>query len=97
MPDYTAQSNPGRTAPKMTKLYDGRNVATRPIPVFLDSSDLLAIKVAAANQTPKTFAVKMASGPRPTGADVVFGTVVAGGASPAMGTFSPATGVQETI
>lgn len=97
MPDMTSQANPGRVKPKMTKMYDGRNVATRPIPVFLDSADLLAIKVAAANQTPKTFAVKMASGPRPTGADVVFGTVVAGGASVAMGTFAPATGLQETI
>ena len=97
MADFTAQANPGRSRPKMTKMYDGRNVATRPIPVFLDAMDLLAIRVAAANFVPKTFAVKMASGPRPTGADVVFGTVVAGGASPAMGTFNPASGVQETI
>ena len=97
MADYTAMSNPGKSRPKMTKLYDGRNVATRPIPVFLDASDLLAIRVAAANFVPKTFAVKMASGPRPTGADVVFGTVVAGGANPPMGTSGNVVGLMETI
>lgn len=97
MPDFTSKSNPGSVRPAMKKMFDGRNIATRPIPVQIDSSDLLAIKVAAANQRPKTYAVKMASGPRPTGSDVVFGTQVAGGSKLAMGVFNPASGVQETI
>ena len=95
--NLTGTSNPGTRSPQMTKMYDGRNVTTRPIPVVIDSSDLLAIRVAAANFRPKTFAVKMASGPRPIGADVVFGTVVAGGASPSMGTSGNMTGLMETV
>jgi hypothetical protein len=97
MADYTSNANPGGVRPNMHKMFDGRNIATRPIPVIIDSSDLLAIRVAAANFRPKTYAVKMASGPRPKGTDVVFGTQVAGGAKLAMGTFNPGSGLMETL
>lgn len=100
MSDFTGKSNPGGVSPNMHKMFDGRNIATRPIPVIMDSSDMLAIKVAAANQRPKAYAVKMASGPRPKGTDVVFGTVISGGAfagKVSFGTFNPASGVQETL
>lgn len=43
---------PGHVKPNMHKMYDGRNVATRPIPVILDSGDMRAIASAAIQQRP---------------------------------------------
>jgi hypothetical protein len=88
-------SQPGSVRPRMTKLYDGRNVATRPIPVITDYGDILALHAAAADQRPKGYAVNMPSGPRPAGAAPVFGTRVAGGAKIRGGVFNPATGLGE--
>lgn len=84
----------------MAKLYDGRNVATRPIPVIVDESERRAIAAAAADQKPKTSAVNFpTTGPRPGGADAVFGTKVTGAPGNVInsktGIFNPATGVQE--
>lgn len=83
--------------PRMSKMYDGRNVATRPIPIVVESSDMLAINAAAADQRPKAANVNMPSGPRPKmDATAVFGKKIAspgdnGGSTGA--TFNPATGL----
>jgi hypothetical protein len=84
----------------MKKMYDGRNVATRPIPIIVDSGERRAIAAAAADQKPKTSAVNFpTTGPRPGGADAVFGTKVTGAPGNVInnrsGTFNPATGLQE--
>lgn len=85
--------------PKMSKMYDGRNTATRPIPLVVDQSELRAINAAAADQKPKTSAVNFpTTGPRPGGADAVFGTPVTGAPGNVIngrsGTFNPATGTE---
>jgi hypothetical protein len=90
-------SNPGTVRPKMTKLYDGRNVATRPIPVITDYSDRLAIMAAAADSRPKAFAVNMPSAPHPVGTAVVFGTPVANAVRARGGIFNPAQGLGEHL
>ena len=83
--------------PNMSKMYDGRNVATRPIPIIHDTEDDRAIASAAIQMRPKTFAVNMPSGPRPSGANTIFGTPVS---SPGnvidarSGIFNPLTGTQ---
>ena len=64
--------------PNVKKMYDGRNVSTRPIPVSTDSGTERAIAAASAEQKPKHSVVNMPSGPRVAGADAVFGVPVAG-------------------
>lgn len=86
-------------APKMSKLYDGRNVATRPIPIIVDESERRAIAAAAADQKPKTSAVNFpTTGPRPGGASAVFGTQVTGAPGNVInsrtGVFNPLTGTE---
>lgn len=80
----------------MKKMYDGKNVATRPIPLIVDQSEIRAINAAAADQRPKTEAVNMPSGPRPAGAEAVFGTKVKGApgntVSDRTAVFNPLTG-----
>lgn len=77
-------------------MYDGLNVATRPIPVITDYGDALALRAAAADQRPAGRAVNMPSGPRVAGtAQAVFGTRVAGATSIRGGVFNPATGLGE--
>jgi hypothetical protein len=88
-------SQPGRVKPRMSKLYDGRNVATRPIPVITDYGDALALRAAAADQRPKAKAVNMPSAPHPVGGSVVLGTKVAGATRLTGGVFNPATGLGE--
>ena len=88
-------AQPGSVKPRMSKLYDGRNVATRPIPIINDYGDQLAAAAAAADQRPKGYAVSMPSGPRPTGAAAVLGTKVSGAAKIRGGVFNPATGLGE--
>lgn len=83
--------------PNMLKLFDGRNVATRPIPVYLDSSDIRAINVAAADQTIRAAAVNMPSRPSVAGVEAVFGTQVAGATRIAAGVYAPASGADGTI
>lgn len=85
--------------PRMNKMYDGRNVATRPIPVIVDTSDLRAIAAAASDQKPKASVVNMPSKPRPTGADTIFGTKVARSANltPIAGIYEPAAGIDHTV
>ena len=77
--------------PNMKKMYDGRNTATRPIPVSMDSGTERAIAVASSEQRPKHGVVNMPSAPRVAGADAVFGTRVAGSASIPAGIHSPAS------
>ena len=83
--------------PRMTKLYDGRNVATRPIPLIEDTSDRRASEAAAADQQHKHKATKMPSGPRVGGVDAVFGKKVGSGPGSRGATFNPATGLEKTI
>ncbi len=83
--------------PNMLKLYDGRNVATRPIPVYLDSSDIRAIAVAASEQQTRASAVNMPSRPSVAGVEAVFGTQVAGAVRINAGVYAPATGAGGTI
>jgi hypothetical protein len=77
--------------PNMKKMYDGRNTATRPIPVSLDSGTERAIRAAAADQAPKSAVVNMPSGPRVAGADAVFGVPVARAANIRGGVHNPAS------
>jgi hypothetical protein len=86
-------SQPGRVKPKMSKMYDGLNVATRPIPVITDYGDALALRAAALDQRPKGRAVNMPSGPRPAGLPTVLGTQVSGATKVRGGVFNPATGL----
>ena len=87
-------AKPGKRKPHMLKLYDGRNVATRPIPLIVDSSERKAIAVASSEQRPKGKATNMPSGPRVGGVKDVFGTQITGRTG---GVFNPATGLGETI
>jgi hypothetical protein len=88
---------PGSVKPNMSKMYDGRNVAIRPIPVITDYGDALAAQAAAADQRPRTEVVNMPSKPAPTGADTVFGTQVPGSYQFSGGVYNPASGLEETI
>jgi hypothetical protein len=88
-------AQPGTVKPKMSKLYDGRNVATRPIPIITDSSDLLAMRAAAADQRPKGYAVNMPSAPHPVSTAIVFGAPVTGATHISAGVWNPATGLGE--
>lgn len=90
-----APKQPGVVRPRMSKMYDGRNVATRPIPVIVDTSELRAIAAAAADQRPKGKAVNMPSGPRPRGATVVLGSKTASLARVTAGVIDPATGITQ--
>ena len=85
--------------PNMQKVYDGRNVATRPIPVIVDESDRRAIAAAAADQRPKTSSVNFPTNPNsaaPAGsgtAQSVFGVRIAsGGDVMRSNVFNPITG-----
>jgi hypothetical protein len=80
----------------MMKMFDGRNIATRPIPINHDSADDRAIASAAAQQKPKTSAVNMPATPRPKGVDAaVFGKQIsAPGDVIKGGVFDPLTGTQ---
>jgi hypothetical protein len=83
--------------PRMQKMFDGRNMATRPIPINHDSADDRAIAAAAADSKPKTSAVQFPS--RGKGAkgvnDAVFGKQVAAPGNVAKGApFDPLTGTQ---
>lgn len=91
-------SSPSTTgqAPKMQKMFDGRNIATRPIPVITDYGDVLAVRAAAADAKPKLDAVNMPSGPRPQGLEQVFGTQVNSPADVvAANVWNPSVGVQQ--
>lgn len=83
--------------PAMQKMYDGRNTATRPIPVIVDTSELRAIAAAAADQKPKGAVVNLPSKPRPTAADTIFGTQVPRSATVSGGVYDPAAGTQNTL
>ena len=51
MANRTVSPSTRGVRPAMKKMYDGRNVATRPIPIIVDTSDLRAIAAAAADST----------------------------------------------
>lgn len=83
--------------PRTQKMFDGRNMATRPIPLIVDESERRAIAAAAADSKPKIDAVNFPStGPRPGGANAIFGTKVTGAPGNAVSnraaTFNPITG-----
>lgn len=84
-------------SPNMRKMYDGRNVATRPIPVYHDISDMRAIAVAASDQQSRVSAVNMPSAPSVAGVEGVFGSKVAGAVSIKAGVFNPASGRDATL
>lgn len=81
--------------PRMTKLYDGRNTATRPIPLVEYEGDKRASRAAAADQRPKGKATRMPQGPRVGGVSEVFGTPIK--SAPRGGVFNPASGLGKTI
>lgn len=81
-------AQPGSIKPRMTKLFDGRNMATRPIPVIHDTSDDRAIAASAADQRPKGENVNMPSGPRPK-AGKVLGKKISGGGKVRAGVYNP--------
>lgn len=83
--------------PMMNKMYDGRNVATRPIPVIVDVSEARAIAAAAADQAPKGAVVNMPSKPRPTAADTIFGVQVPRSATVAGAVYDPSAGIDHTV
>ena len=91
--------SPSMTGVRATvnKMYDGRNVATRPIPVIVDVSEARAIAAAAADQRPKASVVNMPSKPRPTAADTIFGSQVPRSAVVNGGVYDPASGIEHTI
>ena len=81
--------------PRMQKMYDGRNTATRPIPIIVDSSEVRAINAAAADQRPKTSAVQFNTNKRPVTSEAIFGTKVTGPGGvidSRAGVFQPVTG-----
>ncbi|AEL97913.2 capsid accessory protein [Mycobacterium phage Patience] len=99
MANRTVSPSTQGVRPAMRQMYNGRNVATRPIPLIVDTSEIRAIMAAAADARPKTSAVNFPqSGPRPAGAAVVFGTKVSGApgnvVSNNAATFAPLTGTQ---
>jgi hypothetical protein len=81
----------------MSKMYDGKNVATRPIPIIVDVSEMRAIAAAAADSQPKGAVVNMPSKPRPSGADTIFGTPVSRSATVAGAVYDPAVGIDHTM
>lgn len=83
--------------PRMSKMFDGKNVATRPIPIIVDSSERRAIAAAAADSKPLLEVVNMPSAPRVSGASVLFGTQVAGSTRIGGGIYSPAVGGSLTL
>lgn len=87
---------PGTVKPRISKMYDGRNVATRPIPIITYESDRRAIAAASSDQKPKHKAVNMPSGPRPGGIEVISGSKVSGSKGLKAGTYNPATGLLHT-
>ena len=83
--------------PVMNQMYNGKNVATRPIPVVVDVSEARAIAAAASDQAPKGTVVNMPSKPRPSGADTIFGTQVPRSATVQGGVYDPAAGIDHIV
>jgi hypothetical protein len=93
--NYTVSPSTSGVRASMQKMYDGRNVATRPIPVIVDTSEARAIMSAAADSRPKTSAVNMPSGKRIAGAEAIYGTPVAAPGNVARGAaWNPLTGTE---
>lgn len=83
--------------PMMNQMYTGRNVATRPIPIVVDVSELRAIAAAAADQAPKGAVVNLPSKPRPTAADTIFGVQVPRSAFVNGAVYDPSAGIDHTV
>lgn len=83
--------------PMMNQMYNGKNVATRPIPIVIDVSEARAIAAAAADQAPKGAVVNMPSKPRPTGADTIFGVAVPRSATVQGAVYDPSAGIDHTV
>jgi hypothetical protein len=94
-----SNSSPSTTGvrPRMAKMYDGRNVATRPIPIITDTSEQRAIAAAAADQKPKASVVNMPSKPRPAGADTILGTKTGSYDTTSKGVYNPSAGIEKTL
>lgn len=83
--------------PRMSKMYDGRNTATRPIPIIVDASEVRAIRAAAGDSRPLTAVVNFPSAPLATQAAEVFGAIVPGSTVVRGGIYNPAVGNDQTI
>lgn len=81
-------AQPGTHKARVKKMFDGRNMATRPIPIIEDTSDVRASIAAAIDTRPQGDVVNMPSGPRPN-AKGVFGTGVSGSAKVRGGKYNP--------
>lgn len=79
--------------PTVNKMFDGRNIATRPIPIIVDVSEARAIAAAAGDQAPLGNVVNMPSKPRPTAADTIFGVGVPRAAQINSGVYDPSAGI----
>lgn len=91
--NYTVSPSTSGVRPVTQKMFDGRNMATRPIPVIVDTSMARAIMSAAADSRPKTSAVNMPSGKRIVGAEAIYGTPVSAPGNVAQGAvWNPLTG-----
>lgn len=88
MASRSKPAQPGTVSPRMHKMFDGRNIATRPIPVIHDTSDDRAITSDAIQQAPRGEIMNFPQGPRPK-AGVVLGQKVRGGAKTKAGTYNP--------
>ena len=83
--------------PTVQKMFDGRNIACRPIPVIVDVSEARAIAAAAGDQAPLGNVVNMPSKPRPTAADTIFGVQVPRSATVDGAVYDPSAGVTRTL
>ncbi len=97
MPRIGASPSTTGMPPRMQKMFDGRNMATRPIPIIVDASEARAIAAAAADQRPKGEVVNMPSKPRPTSSDTIFGVVVPRSSNLSHGVYDPSAGTDTTL
>ena len=97
MANYCVSPSTSGVRPTMNQFYNGRNVATRPIPVIVDVSEARAIAAAAGDQAPLGDVVNMPSKPRPTGADTIFGSPVSRSAKVRGGVYNPAAGIDKIL
>lgn len=81
-------AQPGRVKARVKKMFDGRNMATRPIPVIHDTSDDRAIAAAVYDTKPRGDLVNMPSGRR-VSAKPILGTQIGSKAKLRAGVYNP--------
>lgn len=97
MAGRTVSPSTSGVRPRMQKMFDGKNIATRPIPIIVDSSERRAIMAASADSRPLAEVVNMPSAPRAVTSSVLFGTVVPGSTLVRGGIYNPAVGGESTL